>query len=227
MLWRFMFVLLASITVALTTAAQPAKGKLVAAISFGNSLDSNLWQADMLHNSHNRVFTQQDTLWLNCADGVTVWLKKSLPQSYIISFDRGFPSDTSGANYRLSDVNLFWQATPTDTANRSGKLEGYDRWRLYYAGIGGNYNSTTRFRKYDGSGNRLLLQEYTQPNYLLQPNTVYHCTLVVKPPLTQLWVNNQLWFSYTDAQPLQHGLFGIRSTKSHQWITNFNIWLPK
>lgn len=227
MLWRFMFILLASITVALTAAAQPAKGKLVAAISFGNSLDSNLWQADMLRNSHNHVFTQQDTLWLDCADGVTLWLKKSLPHSYIISFDRGFPTDTSGTNYRLSDVNLFWQASPTDSGNSSGKLEGYDRWQLYYAGIGGNYNSTTRFRKYDGSGTRLLLQEYTQPNYLLQPNTVYHCTLLVQPPLTQLWVNDQLWFSYTDEQPLRHGLFGIRSTKSHQWITNFNIWLPK
>jgi rhamnogalacturonan endolyase len=89
--------------------------------------------------------------------------------------------------------------------------------------MGGNSNRTTRFRKYE-SGERKLLQEYTDAAHLLQANKVYHVAIVVKNGVTSYWVDGQCYFSYKDPAPLQQGYFGLRSTKSHQEITRFRVY---
>jgi len=136
----------------------------------------------------------------------------------------------SGANDRLSDLNNFWQASDPTNANlftRDGLFESYDHLQLYYAGIGGNYNSTSRFRKYDGSKEKPIIKEYLDSAHLLKPNHIYSIRIVYLNHTTQLYVDGNLWFSFTDTKPLPAGYFGLRSTKSRQWVSDFKIWTIK
>ncbi len=107
---------------------------------------------------------------------------------------------------------------------RNGVLESYDSLQLYYTGMGGNANRTTRFRKYEGNGERKLLQEFTDAAHMLQPNKVYHITIVVKNGVTSYWVDGECYFSYNDPSPLKEGYFGLRSTKSHQEVSQFRVY---
>jgi rhamnogalacturonan endolyase len=107
---------------------------------------------------------------------------------------------------------------------RAGVLESYDSLQLYYVGMGGNTNKTTRFRKYEGNGERRLLQEYTDAGHLLQANKVYHIVIIVNRDVTSYWVDGQCYFSLKDPALLTPGYFGFRSTKSHQEITHFKVF---
>jgi rhamnogalacturonan endolyase len=132
-----------------------------------------------------------------------------------------------GANDRTSDLNQFWMATDPRNKNlftRAGVLESYDSLSLYYVGMGGNSNSTTRFRKYSGKGDRQLLQEYTDSAHLLQPGITYHITTIIKGDETSFWVNGEPYFMYKDAAILKEGYFGFRSTKSRQAIAHFRVY---
>ena len=100
-------------------------------------------------------------LIINVDHGATVWFNKKLSGNILIEYHRKVIMN-NGHNDRLSDLNQFWMATDPRQENvftRSGTFTEYDSLRLYYAGIGGNTNSTTRFRKYTGTGERKLLAE--------------------------------------------------------------------
>jgi rhamnogalacturonan endolyase len=204
-----------------------AKKRLLFTDQFSaTAMDTGNWLAETLPAPQNNVYTRSGKLWLDTRDGVTVWYKKKLRGNYCIEYLRGIPIDT-GANDRLSDLNTFWQATDPRNANlftRKGVLASYDSLLLYYAGIGGNSNSTTRFRRYDGSGNRVLLQEYTDNAHLLQANKTYRITIIVLNGSTHLWVDGKPWFSLTGSPALPAGYFGLRSTKSRQWVDDVKIW---
>jgi hypothetical protein len=202
------------------------KSRLLFEDNFAHPLDTMDWQVETMAHPANRVYTREKQLWMDTRDGVTVWYKRPLTGNYCIEYTRGFPAD-SGANNRLSDLNNFWQASDPNNPTlftRKGVLAEYDSLSLYYAGIGGNSNSTSRFRKYPGNGERTLLQEYTDEAHLLHTDSMYGLTIVCKNGTTQFWVNGNLWFSYTDPQPLPAGYFGLRSTKSRQWVRGFRIW---
>ncbi len=156
-------------------------------------------------------------LLLDASRGLTVWLRRQLIGPYEITFTR-----TILADGRLSDMNFFWEAQLPAGFTQSGKLEEYDKLRLFYAGIGGNTNSTTRFRYYDGSGERKLLQEYTTPEYLLKANHPYRIRIVVDAQGTRLYVDDRLYFSVPGPQA-GGGYFGLRTTQSRQKIENFIV----
>lgn len=186
----------------------------------------NHWRVETKPDSVNRVFTKRGRLWIDTKAGVTVWLNKTLPAAYRISFLRKVVVK-GGANDRLSDMNQFWQASDglqSLQTPRLGVLESYDSLQLYYAGIGGNYNSTSRFRKYTGNGQRQLLQDYTDSLHLLKPNKKYRITIEFVKGTTSLWVNGQRWFYLEDDAPLPMGYFALRSTWSRQWVRKFRIW---
>jgi hypothetical protein len=157
------------------------------------------------------------SLMLKADRGLTVWLRRLLLGHYEISFTR-----TVLAPGRLSDLNFFWEAQLPPGFTHSGKLEQYDALQLFYAGIGGNSNSTTRFRYYDGSGQRKLLQEYTAPAYLLKAGHPYRVRIVVDAHGTRLHVDDREYFSA--AGPLLGGgYFGFRTTQSLQKVEDFKV----
>jgi rhamnogalacturonan endolyase len=212
-----------------TYAQQPipfTKKKLIFKDSFSKKIDSNTWRKEVNPNEDNRVFSSKGKLWLDTRDGVTVWYAKPLAGNYCIEYKRNVVLD-SGANDRLSDVNNFWQASDSNNPNlftRNGVFESYDDLQLYYAGIGGNNNSTSRFRKYHGNKEKPVISEYTDSAHLLKANHTYHIRIVYLNRTTQLFVDSKLWFSYSDPDPLPAGYFGLRSTKSRQWVDEVRIW---
>ena len=142
---------------------------------------------------------------------------------------RAAPGSTvaaGGANDRLSDLNQFWMASDprnADLFTRDGTFSQYDPLRLYYVGIGGNSNTTTRFRKYDGSGERVLLGDLADQQHLLQPNREYRIEIAVYQGCTRLTVDGEVYFSFRDPDPLRDGHFGFRTTHSRQEVSDFTI----
>jgi len=193
--------------------------------SFSKALDTSVWKIELDPKPNSSVYIKDGKLILDTKGGVTVWLNKLLKGNLLIEYDRTV-LQTGNENDRVSDLNQFWMAIDPANANlftRHGVLEEYDAINLYYVGMGGNTNSTTRFRKYE-AGNRNLLQEYKDAEHLLQPNTTYHIATIVKDGETSFWVNGKLFFQYKDASPLTQGYFGFRSTKSRQFIDNIQVY---
>ena len=196
---------------------------------FHATLDTLLWKAEIAPVPNSRVYTEKGSLILDTKGGVTVWLNRSLSGNFIIEYKRKVLI-AGGANDRLSDLNNFWMARDprnADLFTRQGVLEQYDSLQLYYVGMGGNTNSTTRFRKYDGTGQRELLGEFKDTTHLLQANKEYTIRIIVNNGTTSYWVDGVKYFEYTDPQPLQAGYFGFRSTWSRQAIRDFKIYQIK
>jgi hypothetical protein len=190
---------------------------------FQNPIDTCLWHIEMDSLPNSSVTVKDGVLDMDTKGGVTVWLKKELTGSYQIEFTRKVIVD-NGPNDRLSDMNFFWMATDPRNSNlftRKGKFEEYDSLLLYYVGIGGNTNTTTRLRRYNGNGERLLLSEKNQ--CLLKPNHDYHIKIQVNNGVSSIWLDGDCLFTYTDKAPLAHGYFGFRSTWSHQQISHLKI----
>jgi len=90
--------------------------------------------------------------------------------------------------------------------------------------MGGNYNTTTRMRRYNGNGELKIIGEYKDNAHLLQPNKTYHIKITVQNGTSKFFVDNVLFFEFTDPDPFTKGWFAIRSTKSHQEIDEVKIW---
>jgi rhamnogalacturonan endolyase len=202
------------------------KTALLFSDDFNNSPDTVLWKLEIAPLPDSKVTVNNGKLVLDTKGGVTVWLNKLLAGNIFIEYKRKVII-AGGVNDRLSDFNQFWMATDPRNKNlftRNGVLEAYDSLQLYYIGMGGNTNKTTRFRKYEGTGEKKLLQEYTDSSHLLQANKEYHIAIVVRNGLTQYFVDDVLYFEFNDPHPLREGYFGFRSTKSRQEIDDIKVY---
>lgn len=176
-----------------------------------------------------RVFTQDDALIIQDVGGCTVWFRPPVTAPAEITYEvtvvsRGGPYD------RVSDVNCFWMASDTKTtpampAPRSGRFPDYDSLQTYYVGMGGNHNTTTRFRRYAGDGAKPLLPAHDlgEKRVLLEPNQTYRIRLVARDGVAEFWRNGEKIFSFRDPQPLTRGWFAIRTVRSHLEIRNLQI----
>jgi hypothetical protein len=161
-------------------------------------------------------------------NGCTVWFRRPLMAPVRIRF-----TATLRSTGRVSDLNCFWMATdprcPEDLFHprheRTGAFSTYDSLRTYYVGYGGNNNTTTRFRRYDGTGARPLLPEHDLKgeNVLLKPEQPYHIEITVAQGVTRYARNGEVLFTFRDAQPLETGWFGFRTVDSHIDVTAFEI----
>lgn len=206
--------------------AQHANDKLIYADDFKDKLDSSTWIIEIAPAPNSSVYNQKGNLVLDTKGGVTVWFNHPLTNNVRIEYDRKVVV-AGGVNDRLSDLNQFWMAHDPRNTNlftRSGVLESYDSLQLYYVGMGGNTNRTTRFRKYEGNGQRTLIREFTDTAHLLQPNKIYHITIIVNNGTTSFWVDDKCYFTFNDPAPLKEGYFGFRSTKSRQEISGFKVY---
>ena len=162
---------------------------------------------------------------LRSSAGATVWFKNKLSANLTISYSVAV-IDSGGRTDRISDLNVFWMALDSagkSPFGRNGKFPSYDNLRLYYAGIGGNENTTTRFRKYDPAKGKPVLQEFLDKKHLLEGNKSYSIRITVQNGRTTLFVNDTLFFDCADKQPLTEGYFAFRTTRSHQRISNFKV----
>lgn len=203
------------------------KGKLLYKDDFNLNFKNWICEAPSTPDSKIAVIDHQ--MVIDVDGGATVWFKKKLSGNILIEYNRRVIIG-NGKNDRLSDLNLFWMATDPKNENlftRTGVFSEYDSLQLYYVGFGGNTNTTTRFRKYTGNGERVLHSDSTDKAHLLEPNKDYSISITVLNGITKFFVNNEEFFSFKDTDPLKEGYFGFRTTQSRQAIDNFKIYKLK
>ena len=169
------------------------------------------------------VTTKDGALVMDDAAGCTVWFRAPLSDPVAIRYEVTAVS-AGGPHDRVSDVNCFWMAqdprSPGDFFAghaRTGAFATYDALLTYYVGFGGNTNTTTRFRRYDGTVARPLLPEddLKAPRFLLVPNHPYRIELVARFGTVEFWRDNERIFVFRDPDPLTKGWFGLRTVHSH------------
>jgi hypothetical protein len=201
------------------------KKKLIFEDEFSTTVVSDKWIVEKNIQETDVCTIVDGQLQLNSEGGVTVWYKNELKTNLLIEYDRTLVME--GGKYdRLSDLNQFWMATDPQHRmfTRQGGFREYDTLQMYYVGMGGNYNTTTRMRRYDGKGTLQIIKEYTDSTHLLKPNKKYHIQIRVENGTSTFSVDDETYFSYKDDNPLNSGWFAIRSTKSRQLIDNIKIW---
>ncbi|MDF0489299.1 DUF6250 domain-containing protein [Sphingomonas sp. H39-1-10] len=162
--------------------------------------------------------------------GLTLWWTKPIIAPTTITFE-AMAISAGGANDTVSDLNAFWMATNNDGSSvlskrRSGVFAAYDDLRAYYVGIGGNRNTTTRFRRYMGvPGNRPLLPEHDRagPADLLVPNRWTRIALIADGHTVAVERDGQRLFTLDDARPYTRGHWGLRTTWSHLRIRRVSV----
>jgi rhamnogalacturonan endolyase len=184
------------------------------------------WASEVQKPETSNVTSGQGKLVIDAAAGATVWFKLKLSGDVLITYHRKVVL-AGGPNDRLSDLNQFWMASEPDGSlafTRSGKFEDYDQLPMYYAGIGGNTNKTTRLRRYTPDGAKALVAEANDRAHLLLPNHDYLITVEVYHGCTRISVDGHPWLSYADPHPLTSGWFGLRTTWSRQEISGFRVY---
>ena len=180
-----------------------------------------------------RVTFSGDTCEITAPKGLTLWRKEKMHQDMTVEYDVYVTND------RLSDMNCFWMASDP----KAKDIWAREKWRngiflrcytlqMYYLGYGGNYNKTTRFRRYNGdeagvddaSKRPAILKEYTDADHLLKPDHWYHVKVESKQNHTRFFIDGVCIVDYFDPQPLTSGWFGFRTTLSRTRITNFKSY---
>ncbi len=175
------------------------------------------------------VEAKDGVLVINDKAGCTVWLREPLKAPVRIRYT----ARVTGGE-RVSDLNCFWMATDPRAAagdffdaaatGRNGKFATYDGLRTYYVGYGGNTNTTSRFRRYDGAGARPLLPEHdrTEAKDLLEDGREYRIEILVTADGRTTWSRDgEVLFSHADAEPLREGWFGFRTVWARIELRDF------
>lgn len=192
--------------------------------------DLSLWSIEQMPGG--RVFIDAGRLVIEDVGGCTVWFREKLRAPVTIRYRA-----TVSARSRVSDLNCFWMASDpahpgplwTNSAGRTGKFADYDRLELYYVGCGGNDNTTTRFRRYDGAGAKPLQPEHDrrEREFLLEGDRTYRIEIRVGADGRVRWSRDGVVvFDFTDPQPLREGWFGLRTVHSRIEIADFQVTAP-
>ena len=210
--------------------------------SFGQSgLNSRAfkkyWQVES-ESPDYRVTFSGDTCEILSPKGLTLWRKEKMKAGMTVEYD-ACVVDEGREGDRLSDLNCFWLASDPNAKDlwaraawRSGIFVRCYTLQMYYLGYGGNYNTTTRFRRYDGdeagvedaARRPAILKEYTDKDHLLEANHWYHVKIESKLGHTRFLIDGECIVDYLDPQPLEEGWFGFRTTLSRTRLTNFKVY---
>jgi hypothetical protein len=194
------------------------------------SVDPSRWRAEL--EQPGSVTARDGRLDIDVPAGCTLWFAPRLTGPVMIEYEATVLRQ-GGTNDRSSDLNCFWMATdarsPGDlfATPRSGKFADYDQLRTYYVGLGGNGNTTTRFRRYIGQkDNRPLLPEHDlhDPADLIHPNVPQRIRLVAAGPLIQYWRDDRKLFELHDPAPYTAGHFALRTVTNHMVIRKFKVY---
>ena len=196
---------------------------------FRNGLDNWVIEAER----PGRISAADGILDIDVPAGVTLWFRHELVGPVAIEYEVMAVAE-GGPNDEVSDINAFWMATDPRAPSgnvlegrRSGAFEDYDGLRTYYAGIGGNRNTTSRFRRYVGrKGERPLLPEHdlSSREYLIERNRWYRIRLIADGDRSALLRDGKPMFQLNDPEPYTRGHFGLRTTRSHLRVRGLRIW---
>jgi hypothetical protein len=203
-------------------------GKLLASDDFDHGLDH--WATEL--EKGGTVTARNGSMEIDVPGGCTVWFKSPVNGPVLIEYEATVIK-AGGPNDRVSDLNCFWMArdarSPADlfATPRSGAFADYDQLKCYYVGLGGNSNTTTRFRRYIGEkGNRPILPEHdlTAKEDLLMPNVAQQIQLVAFDRTIAYYRDGHRLFTYDDPAPYTSGWFAFRTTWNHMTIRHFRVY---
>lgn len=177
-----------------------------------------------------RVTEQAGVIDIDTRKGLTLWSMTPVASPVTIRFEAMAVAE-GGANDTASDLNAFWMATETGRGGgprrpRHGAFGAYDELRTYYVGIGGNRNTTTRFRRYVGiPGKRPILPEHDKraPADLLVANRWTRIALIANGHTVAVERDGVRLFTLHDPQPYSRGYWGLRTTWSHLRIRRVRV----
>ena len=160
---------------------------------------------------------------IHAPGGLTLWNNQKLQGNVVIEYDARIVSDG-----RVSDLNCFWMASG---GAKSGKFVDYYAQKMYYMGYGGNYNKTTRFRRYNGDQRGItqpeyrpaILREYTDEAHLIKPDHWYHIRLEQIDGRVRYIIDGECLVDFIDMHPLTEGYFGFRTTLAHAQLKGLKI----
>jgi hypothetical protein len=199
------------------------------------------------------VTAEAGVLDVQAPAGLSLWWRAPLQGDVALGFSATplpAPASAGPLAGRVSDLNMFWHASEADgqpPRPRDGAFASYDSLRAFYVGFGANGNTTTRLRRYDGTGLRTLLDGWAdgaeaspadrqgpmQAHTRLQVGEAVQVWLVSRQPTAddpvvgRWWVNGRLLFalqasSVTGAWP-QQGHFALRTTASRWQFRHFQV----
>jgi hypothetical protein len=209
-------------------AVRPEFGAVLFTDDFTSGLEN--WQIEA--EKPGRIDATTGVLDIDVPAGVTLWFKPKLEGRVAIEFEATAVA-AGGANDQVSDLNVFWMATnpdgvePVYAAPRSGAFAQYNNLRTYYVGLGGNRNTTTRFRRYVGDPeNRPLLPQHnlSARSALLAANKKQTITLIANGTNIEFRRDGQPLLRMLDPTPYSGGWFGLRTTWSHLRIQRLRIY---
>lgn len=170
------------------------------------------------------------------AKGCTVWFREKLTGPVMIEYE-AFIIKKGGQYDRGSDLNCFWMAQDpanwddlfVNSSKRGGKFSNYNSLRLYYVGYGANHNTTTRFRRYPGTGEKPLLPEHdlSDEKYMHKCNVPLKIQLVADGNRIAYLRDGEIVYDVTDPEPFTDGWFGFRTVHNHMTIDNFKVYRLK
>jgi len=235
---RFFFMLFALLTCSAVSLSQenaaplsgtaPQAQQILFADDFKHGLSN--WSIELEKPGH--VEAINGVLDIDVPAGATLWFKTKLQGPLLIEYHAKVIAQ-GGPNDRVSDLNCFWMATDSRTPDdlfaspRHGSFAEYNSLLTYYVGLGGNGNTTTRFRRYIGSAkDRPLLpqNDLSDASNLITPNRADLIQLFAQDNSIYYSRNSQRIFHYQDAQPYTSGWFALRTTKNHMQITDFKVY---
>lgn len=195
------------------------------ALLFSDDFESgslDRWVSELEGPDVSSVRIIDGKLDIDVGAGATVWFRERLQTDVHVAYDVTM-IDEGGPNDRVSDLNQYWMATDPFREEFFPRATERPDLYLYYVGMGGNGNTTTRFRRYLGDGEIPLLGEYTDADHLLRGNTEYHVEIACFGGATQFSVNGEVFFYHEDPDPLTEGHFGFRTTRNHETADNFQV----
>jgi len=210
----------------LTGCASSPGGKLLHRDDFA---DLSNWHIEA--EKPGRISAANGVLDIDVPAGVTLWFEHYLEGPLAIEFEATAVAE-GGPNDQVSDVNVFWMANNVDGRQpvfahaRSGAFADYNNLKTYYVGLGGNRNTTTRFRRYIGDPVlRPLLPEHdlSSPAAMLVPNRKQTITLIANGMHVEYRRDGELLFQLEDTAPYTGGWFALRTTQSHLRIRHLRI----
>lgn len=198
------------------------RGKLLYHDAFDRAQKN--WIPELEKRNSSSVVIGNGQLDLAAKGGATLWFRPELQGNIQIEYNATVISHSpNGAN-----LNQFWMASEPSQKKLSfshhGKFAEYDTLRLYYAGLGGNDNTTSRFRKYLTDGTKPVLQEYTDKAHFPEVGKTYSIRIQVYQGTTRLAVNNETYFEFNDPSPYTKGHFAFRTFNSHIRYSDFNVY---
>lgn len=206
-------------------------------LPFSHSIKAQEWKVES-ESAEATVTWKNGTCDIFSPMGLTLWYDHRMEGNTVIEYEAMIVADKklqdvvpSGRNDkpqpRISDLNCFWMAN--SCGGYGGRFLDNYALCLYYMGYGGNYNTTTRFRRYNGDARGVsdakyrpaILKEYTDEAHLLKANHWYKIRLEQIDGHIRYYSDGDLLVDYVDPEPLTSGYFGFRTTFAHARLRNF------